>query len=244
MQDKNHALYKICNICNQSKWYLCFPSKGVRKRRGYCNSCKKRRYEIKKTSTEYFYDVNVLDHTDIKVRVKLPDGKKFRYSISYEKAIQLVEVGMAVIVNKNLIHRHYNYKSFREMILTNSNFTCFYCGKFGDTIDHIVPKALGGISSPKNCVCACIKCNTNKGSLSIDEYLYYHEPLARNGILQSQKIEQQLHYIHHLIANIIDQELYKLKQIEDKTQTVEKVLENIEKLEKNISFIRKSVEVD
>ncbi|MGE4108048.1 MAG: HNH endonuclease [Bacteriovoracia bacterium] len=43
---------------------------------------------------------------------------------------------------------------------------CHYCGgKFAGkdlTLDHVVPLARGGTSTPGNCVAACRKCNRDK----------------------------------------------------------------------------------
>lgn len=41
---------------------------------------------------------------------------------------------------------------------------CSYCGKKAATIDHVIPRALGGISSWANCVASCLRCNTKKGN--------------------------------------------------------------------------------
>lgn len=44
---------------------------------------------------------------------------------------------------------------------------CYYCKKkfpFNElTLDHIVPLARGGSTTPGNCVPACRECNKNKG---------------------------------------------------------------------------------
>ncbi|WP_344825813.1 HNH endonuclease [Actinocorallia longicatena] len=39
---------------------------------------------------------------------------------------------------------------------------CGYCGRSGDSIDHIVPVSRGGASSWENTVLACRKCNHKK----------------------------------------------------------------------------------
>lgn len=41
---------------------------------------------------------------------------------------------------------------------------CGYCGKRGNTIDHVVPQSRGGADSWDNTVLACGKCNNRKGS--------------------------------------------------------------------------------
>lgn len=56
-----------------------------------------------------------------------------------------------------------------------ANFTCVhncqYCGRVpvvdDITIDHIIPKSKGGISSFENCVLACITCNKKKNNRTI-----------------------------------------------------------------------------
>jgi 5-methylcytosine-specific restriction protein A len=52
---------------------------------------------------------------------------------------------------------------------------CHYCGKkFAHpelTLDHIVPLARGGFTTPGNCVPACRECNRNKGvDTIVDRY--------------------------------------------------------------------------
>ncbi|MFD2922166.1 HNH endonuclease [Halobacillus naozhouensis] len=85
----------------------------------------------------------------------------------------MVEEGMAGIVHEKLIHKYYNEKTFKTLILQRDNRKCYLCGKYGDTIDHIIPKSKGGISSFQNCCCACEDCNRSKGNLSLERYLYY-----------------------------------------------------------------------
>lgn len=40
--------------------------------------------------------------------------------------------------------------------------TCGYCGKFGDTVDHVVPRCQGGANTWLNVVIACLGCNGRK----------------------------------------------------------------------------------
>ncbi|MBI2266916.1 MAG: HNH endonuclease, partial [Armatimonadetes bacterium] len=49
------------------------------------------------------------------------------------------------------------------------NHHCQYCGKPGNTIDHIVPKSLRGGDSWTNCVCSCIACNNRKNNRSLED---------------------------------------------------------------------------
>ncbi len=53
----------------------------------------------------------------------------------------------------------------RKNILRRDGFKCVYCGRsdLPLTIDHIVPKARGGIDSWENLISACTFCNNKKG---------------------------------------------------------------------------------
>lgn len=73
--------------------------------------------------------------------------------------------------------RRYISVPYKKVILTRKNilrrdsFRCAYCGR-GDimlTVDHIVPKAKGGLDTWENLVCACTNCNNKKGDRSPEE---------------------------------------------------------------------------
>jgi len=55
----------------------------------------------------------------------------------------------------------------RRNLFARDNNTCQYCGKkFGTSnlsLDHVIPRSLGGTSTWDNIVCACLKCNVRKG---------------------------------------------------------------------------------
>ena len=54
----------------------------------------------------------------------------------------------------------------RNIFVRDAN-RCQYCGKHFTTrelsLDHVVPRSLGGAATWENIVCACIKCNVKKG---------------------------------------------------------------------------------
>jgi 5-methylcytosine-specific restriction endonuclease McrA len=54
----------------------------------------------------------------------------------------------------------------RRNVFKRDRFTCQYCGRQpgGDelSIDHVTPRAQGGVSSWDNCVLACVECNHRK----------------------------------------------------------------------------------
>jgi 5-methylcytosine-specific restriction endonuclease McrA len=51
----------------------------------------------------------------------------------------------------------------RKNVCERDDYTCAYCGSYGDTIDHVNPRYLGGENSWENVVAACSKCNGKKG---------------------------------------------------------------------------------
>jgi len=53
----------------------------------------------------------------------------------------------------------------RRNIIIRDGYTCCYCGseKGPMTVDHIIPKNMGGTDSWENLVCACDRCNNKKG---------------------------------------------------------------------------------
>ena len=57
---------------------------------------------------------------------------------------------------------------WRRSIKEHFDYTCIYCGKSYDlsqlSIDHVHPKSKGGRDIASNAVCACTKCNQDKGS--------------------------------------------------------------------------------
>jgi len=61
----------------------------------------------------------------------------------------------------------------RANLYKRDGYTCQYCGvKPGTaelTIDHIVPRSRGGVSSWSNCVVACIRCNSRKADRTLTE---------------------------------------------------------------------------
>jgi 5-methylcytosine-specific restriction endonuclease McrA len=57
----------------------------------------------------------------------------------------------------------------RRALLARDLYTCQYCGERGGvlTIDHVVPKHLGGEHSWENLVTACAACNHRKGGRNL-----------------------------------------------------------------------------
>jgi hypothetical protein len=98
----------------------------------------------------------------IRLRGRRETGKRWHTEIEKDIAVRMVQEGAAGIIHPRLIHKLYTKSDFRLLILQRDNYVCRYCGQFGDTIDHVMPKSKGGLSTPMNCVCACSECNLLK----------------------------------------------------------------------------------
>lgn len=78
----------------------------------------------------------------------------------------------SVIRLEHMIHRpRIRIKLTRREIFRRDNYTCQYCGKhtLNLTIDHVVPRHLGGEHSWTNVVAACSVCNHRKGGRTLEE---------------------------------------------------------------------------
>jgi hypothetical protein len=98
-------------------------------------------------------------------------GRRWHQEIDLELAVTLVKEHAAVVVNRRTIRRIYSNKAFRTFILERDHYTCHFCGLYGDTIDHLLPRAKGGHTTPDNCVCACNLCNQTKADQYVEEFM-------------------------------------------------------------------------
>ncbi len=109
------------------------------------------------------------------------------------RAIQLVLVGKAEVLHaRDRYLRHLNgsfpvpavvrmnyhvrrprpeLKLSRRTVFARDGYTCQYCGvQTRDlTIDHVVPRRLGGKTVWENVVAACRKCNTRKSDKPLEQ---------------------------------------------------------------------------
>jgi hypothetical protein len=76
----------------------------------------------------------------------------------------------------------------REYLLEKWNRECAYCGAKNTPfqVEHIHPRALGGSNSITNLTLSCEKCNLEKGTLKIEDFLK-KEPIRLKKILIQAK---------------------------------------------------------
>ena len=95
-----------------------------------------------------------------KERIKMGDNRVF-----YKPAV--------VVLRKQIPVRPRRVKLTNSAIFKRDNRVCQYCGIKCSTdvisIDHIIPKSLGGKNTWRNLVTACKPCNNKKGDRTLDE---------------------------------------------------------------------------
>jgi 5-methylcytosine-specific restriction endonuclease McrA len=50
----------------------------------------------------------------------------------------------------------------RRAVFARDHWTCQYCGKAAENVDHVIPRSLGGGHIWENVVAACRRCNSKK----------------------------------------------------------------------------------
>jgi 5-methylcytosine-specific restriction endonuclease McrA len=98
--------------------------------------------------------------------LKVPRGEPWIQAVSFQ--IRIPEV----IVLRYCDHAYRPRVVFsRRNLFRRDRNTCQYCGEKFPTeelsIDHVIPKSLGGHSSWTNCVVACLVCNARKGNRTL-----------------------------------------------------------------------------
>jgi 5-methylcytosine-specific restriction endonuclease McrA len=88
-------------------------------------------------------------------------------------------VSMRIRVPEVIVLAHYNGMPNPSATFSRRNLyrrdhnTCQYCGARPGTseltIDHVVPRSRGGLSTWQNCVLACVPCNGRKANRSPEE---------------------------------------------------------------------------
>ena len=63
------------------------------------------------------------------------------------------------------------WRAMAAFILSRDGWTCHYCGKYANTVDHKLPKSRGGLAVPINLVACCKSCNSAKRDKTAEEFV-------------------------------------------------------------------------
>ncbi|MGD0613686.1 MAG: HNH endonuclease [Anaerolineales bacterium] len=90
----------------------------------------------------------------------------------YIHTVKLTIPRPSVIRLDQMVHRpRLRVKLTRREVFRRDNYTCQYCGRHSSdlTVDHVLPKHLGGKHVWTNVVAACPACNHHKGGRRLEE---------------------------------------------------------------------------
>lgn len=62
------------------------------------------------------------------------------------------------------------YRYIRLKVLARDGYTCYWCSRAGNTMDHVIPWSKGGRTTMNNCICACEECNGLRGDMPAEEF--------------------------------------------------------------------------
>gem|GEM_PF-1920176 len=100
-----------------------------------------------------------------------------------------VRLGRAKWVGRARIRLRFDpfaYRYIRLKVLARDHYTCYWCGRPGFTMDHVIPWSKGGRTTMANCICACEECNGLRGDLDAAEFAQrMGRPAPLPGLIQA-----------------------------------------------------------
>ncbi|MBP2018015.1 hypothetical protein J2Z79_001414 [Symbiobacterium terraclitae] len=84
-----------------------------------------------------------------------------------------VRLGRAKWIGRSRIRLRFDpfaYRYIRLKVLARDRYICYWCGRPGFTMDHVIPWSKGGRTTMANCICACEECNGLRGDLDAAEF--------------------------------------------------------------------------
>jgi len=85
------------------------------------------------------------------------------------------------------------WRRMRLRILIRDRYRCHWCGARANSVDHLVPRALGGSDwDPQNLVACCTPCNSKRGGDLRQSMAKPHpHPIARRRRIWRGAIEEE-----------------------------------------------------
>jgi len=144
----------------------------VNAKRAFAMLCKESAEVVSIDDGQYnSYDfTSWVDVSAFKAECELPDEDRYESIKTFSLEIRVPKIIRLVVYDKL---PKATIKFNRKNIFARDKNKCQYCGKKVPTselsLDHVIPRTQGGISSWKNIVCACTNCNKRKGGRRPEE---------------------------------------------------------------------------
>ena len=117
----------------------------------------------------------------------------FIYISSWEEYQNIEGLDKIREQNRKRVAKHRENKKKKLIGVTEK---CVYCGETGDTVDHVIPKAKGGLDIPQNTVRCCLHCNMQKNDHDVAKFLndrlLLKEPVDIEGIIANSVLQQYI----------------------------------------------------
>jgi 5-methylcytosine-specific restriction endonuclease McrA len=150
-----------CNVLVLNKHYM--PLRIIDVKRAFCMLCRDLAEVISYEHGQYYnYDFAGWRDISQMKRSFEPDEHDWISTVNFHIAVpRIVRLLFYDRLPRN------DVKFNRRNIFARDASRCQYCGKKFPTselsLDHIIPKSMGGTASWENLVCACTDCNAKKG---------------------------------------------------------------------------------
>ncbi len=150
-----------CNVLVLNKYYMAIRI--VRARRAFSLLCRELAEVVSFEDGAYSnYDFQSWCQVSQFRHQFKPDGHDWVTTVNFSIAVpRIVRLLFYDRLPRNGV------KFNRRNIFARDKNKCQYCGRQFPTtelsLDHVIPKSMGGMSTWENIVCACTKCNIRKG---------------------------------------------------------------------------------
>lgn len=201
--------------CGLNKKVIAFNG-----RKMVCKLCKAEKQveiSIRFSQKEYIMKKNIEDYEKITIFTKYLYPV---YTVDLERYNKISEKYNLIPIEEGEFYCIDFINKFKEDILTRAtvlekaNYICRYCGRDGETIDHLYPQSKGGADHIVNYVACCRSCNAIKKDIVLNNIndmkkirsLYYKKKenqrknlkkrkARRVEIPKENKIEEQINWL-------------------------------------------------